>query len=99
MQQLLSLPGIASASLQWHGFTNESRIPEVKVVLFIFDLFEAGETVKSITRTLNEKDIPPPSRPWKAKEAFWRESTVYSILTCRAYIGETIVNKTTRQRG
>jgi len=40
-----------------------------------------------------------PSRPWKAKEAFWRESTVYSILTCRAYIGETIVNKTTRQRG
>jgi len=27
MQLLSSLPGIASAALQWHGFTDESRIP------------------------------------------------------------------------
>ncbi|HEX6553757.1 MAG TPA: recombinase family protein [Ktedonobacteraceae bacterium] len=79
--------------------TDETEWTEVKVVLFIFDLFEAGETIKSIRRILNMKGIPTPSRPWKAKEAFWRESTVYSILTCRAYIGETIVNKATRQRG
>src|SRR2546423_821223 len=78
---------------------DEQEWTEVKVVLFVFDLFDAGETIRGITRLLNVKGIPTPSHPWKAQEAFWRESTVYGMLTCRAYIGETVVNKTTRRKG
>ncbi len=68
---------------------------EVKVCLYIFDLVKQGESLRSITITLNELGVPPPKKPRK-KQPHWQVGTIYNIVTNRMYIGEVWANKYTR---
>ncbi len=69
---------------------------EPKVILFIFDLANAGNSLSVIAKTLTDMGIPIPkngqSRNGKEFAGYWHRSTVTNILQNRKYIGENYAN-------
>ena len=70
-----------------------------KVVVFIFRLFMAGESIKKICRTLNDLKIPPPRTPKKREEPYWQTGTIFGMLKNPIYCGENYANKYTKKKG
>ena len=70
-----------------------------KVVCFIFKLFQNGESINKICRTLNDLKIPPPRTPKKRQEAYWQSGTVFGILKNPIYCGQSFANKWTKRKG
>jgi DNA invertase Pin-like site-specific DNA recombinase len=70
-----------------------------KVVVFIFKLFMAGESIKKICRTLNDLKIPPPRTPKKREEPYWQTGTIFGMLKNPIYCGENYANKYTKKKG
>ncbi len=69
---------------------------EPKIILFIFDMAYAGNSLSVIAQTLTDMGIPIPnngkSRQGKAFVGYWHRSTVLNILQNRKYIGENYAN-------
>ena len=65
---------------------------EAEVVLWVFETFDAGETVSRIARRLNDQAIPS-KRGMK-----WRYAVVLSMLRNRSYVGVDYYGKTRTMR-
>lgn len=76
---------------------------EAKVVKYIFELFLDGGSYSSISRLLNDKNIPTPAEyklisctgkePEPEQKKSWYPATVRNILVNRNYIGDMVYNK------
>lgn len=68
------------------------------VVREIFERFVAGETLRAIASSLNDRRIPSPGAAWKrtarASDGLWRVSALHAILHNEIYAGRLIWNRT-----
>ncbi len=65
---------------------------EAKVVLWVFETFDAGETVSRIARRLNDQAIP------SKRGMRWGYAVVLSMLRNRSYLGVDYYGKTRTMR-